>query len=446
MESRQSQEFSARVPLAKQVEEVTTRWSWTDASVWTPRMLTALETGVKGGKWFSLMDKVYALPTLYTAFESVKANRGAAGVDHVTIGMFERRLEQNIYGLHQALKEGTYVPQPVRRAWIEKLGNPAEKRPLGIPTVRDRVVQTALRSVLEPIFERDFANCSHGFRPGRGCHSALRCLDDLLQAGYTWVVDADLKRYFDTIPHAPLMELVKRKVSDGRVLDLVSGFLSQGIMEGHACWEPETGTPQGAVISPLLSNIYLDPLDHLLTGQGYEMLRYADDFIIVCRSEQEAQTALALVQSWTQKVGLKLHPTKTRLVDSSQAGGFDFLGYTFERGYKWVREKSVQKLKDGLRPILRRNNGHSLPDIIRRVNLRLRGWFHYFKYSHWTTFRPLDKWIRRRLRTILRKRRRRRGMSRNPRDHRRWPNRFFANLGLFFLLDAHARFRQSSTR
>jgi RNA-directed DNA polymerase len=409
-------------------------------------MLTALETGVKGGKWFSLMDKVYALPTLYEAFETVKKNKGAAGVDHVTIEMFERQLDENLYGLHQALKEGTYRPLPVRRAWIDKPGNPAEKRPLGIPTIRDRVVQTALRFALEPIFERDFAECSHGFRPGRGCHSALWSLDRHLEAGYTWVVDADLKSYFDSIPQAPLMALVKSKVSDGRVLGLIDSFLRQGIMEGMAHWEPESGTPQGAVMSPLLSNIYLDPLDHLMTVRGYKMLRYADDFIIVCRSEQEARTALTLVQAWTQSAGLQLHPVKTRLVDATQRGGFEFLGYHFERGYKWPRQKSVRKLKDGLRPKLRRTNGHSLPQIILNVNTTLRGWFHYFKYGHRTSFPRLDKWVRMRLRSILRKRRRRRGRGKTLADHQRWPNRFFADLGLFFLTDAHDRFCQPLTR
>ena len=185
--------------------------------VWTERMLTALEEGVKGGKWFSLIDKVYALANLRAAFEKVKANEGAAGVDHQTIEMFERHLEENLEKLSRSLKDGTYRPQAVRRVWIPKPGS-KEKRPLGIPTVRDRVVQAALRNVLEPIFEREFAEHSYGFRPDRGCKDALRRVDELLKAGYTWVVDADLKSYFDTIPHGPLMERVEEKVADGRVL------------------------------------------------------------------------------------------------------------------------------------------------------------------------------------------------------------------------------------
>ena len=230
-------------------------------------MLTALEQGVKGGKWYSLMDKVCALPNLRKAFARVKANGGAAGVDHVTVAEFERHLEANLEKLARALREGSYRPQAIRRHWIPKLGS-KEKRPLGIPTVRDRVVQTALRAVLEPIFERDFAAQSYGFRPNRGCKDALRRVDTLLKAGYNWVVDADLKSYFDTIPHAALIDRVKEKVADGRVLELLEAFLTQKVMETAEGWTPEEGTPQGAVISPLLSNIYLDPLDQQMAEAG----------------------------------------------------------------------------------------------------------------------------------------------------------------------------------
>jgi RNA-directed DNA polymerase len=211
-------------------------------------MLTALEEGVLGGKWYSLMDKVYPLPNLRKAFERVKANGGAAGVDHVTVKEFERHLEANLEKLSQSLRDSTYRAQAIRRVWIPKLGS-KEKRPLGIPTVRDRVVQAALRAVLEPIFERDFAAQSYGFRPNRGCKDALRRVDDLLKAGYQWVVDADLKSYFDTIPHAALLARVKEKVTDSRVLGLLQAFLSAKIMETAEGWEPEEGTPQGGVMT-----------------------------------------------------------------------------------------------------------------------------------------------------------------------------------------------------
>jgi RNA-directed DNA polymerase len=408
-------------------------------------MLTALDQGVKGGRWYSLMDKVYSKRNLAAAFERVRANRGAAGVDHVTVATFEARLDDNLDRLHGSLKGGTYRPQAIRRVWIPKPGR-REKRPLGIPTVRDRVVQTALRSVLEPIFERDFAEHSYGFRPGRGCRDALRRVKSLLNAGYTHVVDADLKSYFDTIPHDRLVGRVRTKVSDGRVLALLEAFLEAGVLDGLATWTPERGTPQGAVISPLLSNIYLDPLDHLMAEGGFEMVRYADDFVVLCRSEAEARRALAVVEQWTTLVGLTLHPEKTRIVDASQKGvGFDFLGYHFTQHYHWVSRKSTRKLKDTLRAKTKRTNGTSLATIIANVNRTLRGWFAYFKHSHRTTFGPLDGWIRMRLRSILRKRHGGQGRGRGL-DHRRWPNAFFAEQGLFSTLAASAAASQSSRR
>ena len=432
------------MPEAKQVGEVQARWAWTEPAVWTERMLTALEVGVKGGIWFSLIDKVYQPRNLWAAFAKVKANQGAAGVDHQTIEMFEADLETNLSKVSQQLADGSYGPQAVRRKWIAKPGS-SEKRPLGIPTVRDRVVQTALRNVLEPIFERDFAEHSYGFRAGRGCKEALRRLDYLLKAGYTWVVDADLQSYFDTIPQQQLLEQVKEKVADSRVLELVEAMLQQGVMEGLAHWTPEAGTPQGAVISPLLSNIYLDPLDHEVAGRGYEMVRYADDFVILCRSEARARAALAKVQEWTATAGLRLHPEKTRIVDATQRGGFDFLGYHFERGYRWPRRKSMAKLKGTIRNKTRRTHGSSLRTIITMVNRTLTGWFGYFKHSHKTAFPPLDKWIRMRLRTILRQRLKRKGRARGS-DNVRWPNAFFAAQGLFSLSAARAQCGQSSRR
>jgi RNA-directed DNA polymerase len=407
-------------------------------------MLTALEQGVKGGKWFSLIDKVYRPATLVSAFARVKANAGAAGVDHQTSEMFAQRLEANLERLGKRLREGSYRPQALRRVWIAKPGS-REKRPLGIPTICDRVVQTAMRAVLEPIFERTFAAHSYGFRPGRGCKDALRRVNYLLKQGYHWVVDADLKSYFDSIPFERLLERVEEQVADGAVLALIEAYLHQGVLEGMRYWEPDSGTPQGAVISPLLSNIYLNPLDHLLAQQGIEMVRYADDFVILCRSEVEARHALELVQQWTAQAGLTLHPEKTRMVDATQRGGFDFLGYHFERGYRWPRKKSTSKLKHKLRRHTRRNNGQSLQAIITRVNPILRGWFGYFKQSHYTTFKPLDGWLRARLRSILRKRQKRRGKARGW-DNQLWPNAFFATQGLFSLAQAHAQLRQSSRR
>jgi len=433
----------ASVPKAKQAGEERARWAWTEASVWTERMLTALERGVKGGCWFSLIDKVYSLRNLGAAFAQVQANRGAAGVDHVTVAMFADKLETNLKQVSAQLATGKYQPQAVRRKWIPK-GESKQQRPLGIPTVRDRVVQGALRNVLEPIFERDFAEHSYGFRPERGCKDALRRVDQLLKAGCNWVVDADLANYFDTIPQDKLLAQVAQKVADSRVLELVAAMLQQGVMEAMTYWTPTAGTPQGAVISPLLANIYLDPLDQELGRGGFEMVRYADDFVILCGSEAEARAALARVQAWTNQAGLQLHAEKTRLVDVTREG-FDFLGYHFERGYRWPRRKSEAKLRAKLRQHTKRRNGHSLQTIIGNVNQTLTGWFEYFKHSHKTAFPPLDKWIRMRLRSLLRQRRKQKGRARGT-DNIRWPNAFFVQQGLFNLSAAHAAARQSSRR
>lgn len=419
------------------------RWAWVEPSVWTERMLTALEQGVKGGCWFSLIDKVYSQRCLFAAACQVEANKGAAGVDHVSVQTFGERREEEVARLSEQLRQGAYRPQRVRRVHIPKPGS-KETRPLGIPTVRDRVVQAAVVKVIGPIFERDFAEQSYGFRPGRGCKDALRRVDQLLQAGYTFVVDADLKSYFDTIPHDRLLARLRTKIGDGRVLSLIESFLQAGILDGTEEWTPEAGAPQGAVLSPLLSNVYLDPLDHLLAGWGIEMVRYADDFVILCRTAEEAGRALELVRQWTADNGLTLHPAKTKIVDA-QAEGFDFLGYRFARNHWGPREKSLQKLKDTLRSKTRRHSGQSLPCIIADVNLTLRGWFEYFKHSRFWYFRKLDGWLRQRLRSLLRIRTKRYGLASGG-DQLRWPNAFFTKHGLFSLLTAHALASQSSRR
>ena len=248
--AKSAEEQPVAVPEgAKRTGEILRRWCWVEPTVWTERMLAALEEGVKGGRWFSLIDKVHTERTLRAAFHQVATNQGAAGVDHVTIAMFTERLEENLTNLGDELRKGTYRPQAIRRHYIPKPGS-QEKRPLGIPTVRDRVVQTTLRMVLEPIFERDFATHSYGFRPHRGCKDALRRVEELLKAGYRYIVDADLKSYFDTIPHDRLRALVAEKVSDGRILALIEAFLKQGVLDGLREWTPTMGSPQGAVISP----------------------------------------------------------------------------------------------------------------------------------------------------------------------------------------------------
>jgi RNA-directed DNA polymerase len=421
-------------------------YDWVKRSIWTERMLEALVKGVEGGVWFSLIDKVYRPSTLHAAWQVVRRNKGSAGTDHESLERFEQRLEENVAGLEEELRTGTYRPRPIKRAYIDKLGS-KEKRPLGIPVVRDRVVQTAIKLVIEPIFETKFKPHSYGFRPNRGSKDALREVDRFLKAGYTFVVDADLKAYFDSIPHGKLMQEVRRHIADGRLLELIEGYLGQDIMEGLSRWTPEAGTPQGAVISPLLANLYLHPVDEAMEAAGFQMIRYADDFVIMCRDESEAYKALHQVQQLIAERGLVLHPEKTRVVDATLPGqGFDFLGYHFERGTRWPRKKSLRKLKEAIRAQTGRSNGTSLIAITVNVNRTLKGWFEYFKHSHKWTFPALDGWIRRRLRCILRKRSKgSKGISGNM-DHLRWPNKFFREHGLFSLVDAHLKLLQSSSR
>ncbi len=330
----------------------------------------------------------------------------------------------------------------MKRVWIPKPGSP-EKRPLGIPTVRDRVVQCALRMVVEPIFEREFAPQSYGFRPGRSCRDALRRVDELLQSGHGHVVEIDIKGYFDAIPHERLMATVGERIADGRVLGLIEAFLQAGVMEGMEGWETETGTPPGGVISPLLANIYLNPLDWLMERAGLGMVRYADDMIVLCREPEKALQALETIQRWMKEAGLELNGDKTRIIDMTGSGShFDFLGYRFWRGRsgrvrRFVRPKSRKKLRERIKPLTRRANGQSLEAIIGEVNPILRGWYGYFKHVSAAALRETDGWVRGRLRSILRKRRKGQGRARG-KDHHRWGNGYFMELGLFNLERARA--------
>ena len=413
---------------------------WANRLVWTDRMLAALAHGVRGGRWHTLSDKVYQPDNLWAASTSVLGNQGAAGVDGQTVQQFDGQLLEELQRLEEDLRTDKYRPQAVRRVWIPKPGS-TEKRPLGIPSVRDRVVQTALLHVLEPIFDHTFAEQSYGFRHGRGCHHALERVEALLNEGYVYVVDADLKSYFDTIPKDRLMERIGAKVSDSRVLQWVKLFLDQGVMEGLREWTPETGTPQGAVISPLLANIYLNPLDQRLAEAGFAMIRYADDFVVLCRTRAEADRALVLVQRWVEDNGLTLHPTKTKIVDA-RTEGFAFLGYEFRDRLRLPRKKSLDKVKETIRVHTRRTNGHSLRMILWRLNATLQGWFGYFRHCIWPVYTALDSWIRGRLRSILRKRAGRSGRGRGA-DHQRWPNAYFEDQGLFSLHTAHELLGQS---
>lgn len=444
MRETQTQLNLPGVPRAKQGREVAPRWAWTEASVWTERMLATLETGVKGSKWFSLMDKVWKMENLQSAVKAVVRNKGAGGVDGKTVERYLLESPKRLPQVQAWLKAGQYTPKPVKRVWIPKLGS-KELRPLGVPTVEDRVVQTAIRNVIEPIFEHTFAEHSYGFRPGRGAKDALRRVDQQLKAGKVWVVDADIKGYFDSIPQDKLMEAVAEHISDGPLLDLIRRFLGQGVMESGKGWKPtETGTPQGAIISPLLANIYLNPLDQQMARRGKEMVRYADDFVVMCESQKEAQDVLEELREWMGQAGLTLHPTKTRIVDASQKGGFEFLGYHFERGHRWPRQKSLDKLRETIRQKTGRLRPGSMKEIIGEVNRTLKGWFEYFKHSVRNAFVKEDQWIRGRLRAVERKRHKLQGRARG-KDHQRWPNAYFTRLGLISLALARRRASRSPT-
>lgn len=402
-------------------------------------LATLLGNQVRGGKWHTLYDKVTSHKNLFFSAMKVTGKQGSAGVDQQTTKDFEQDSWQETIRLQRELQDESYRPLPVRRAEIAKPGS-LEKRALGIPAVRDRTVQTALVHVIEPIFDHTFHKRSFGFRHGIGCHDALRVVEQLLDTGYVYVVDADLKSYFDTIPKDRLLELVKQKISDRSVLRLIDKYLQQEIMAELRTWTPETGVPQGAVLSPLLSNVYLNPLDHLMSQEGFQMVRYADDFVILCRTEVEAQAALAMVRTWVEGAGLTLHPDKTHIVDSREKS-FGFLGYSFRGRFRFPRDKSHRKVVDRIRAFTPRKSGDSLEDIIKRLNLSMRGWFTYFRHCFWNVYDAYDGMIRRRLRRLLLKRNRR-----NPKRQsrtERWPNRYFSELGLYSLREAHTRFVQS---
>lgn len=413
-----------------------------EATIWTDRMLTALGNGVKGGKWHSLMDKVYAVKTLRLAWKKVRANKGAAGVDNISIDKFDAHAARYILELHVALKNQYYEPNPVKRVYIPKADG--GERPLGIPTIKDRIVQMAVKTVLEPIFEHEFSNDSYGFRPKRSAKDALREVNRELRAGNHWVVDADIKGYFDAIDHDLLISMLEEHIADQSLLRLVTSYLNQNILDGIEEWSPVKGSPQGAVLSPLLANIYLTGLDKMI-GASHKIIRYADDFVILCRSPEEAELALKRVTKWMESHHLTLHPSKTKIShEPSDEHGFDFLGYTFREGFRYARVKAIEGIRNKIRLGTRRQPGKSILAVIAELNPVLRGWFEYFKHARRNTFRFIDGFVRRRLRSILRKYQKKKGgTGRNVLDHIAWPNTFFAKLGLFTMHEAYVRASES---
>ncbi len=390
-------------------------------------------------KAHSLIGQVYDPRNLARAWERVKENKGAGGVDGVTVARFEADRGRYLALLHQKLKDGSYRPRPVRRVEIDKPGSSA-KRPLGIPTVMDRVCQQALVNVLEPVFEPTFRDESFGFRPGRSTHMAMRRIWRQLKAGDGWVVDADIADFFGTLSHSTLVNLVAAKVADGKVLGLVRQFLQAGVLRDGRLEPTTTGVPQGGVVSPLLSNIYLHVFDEKMAEAGYALTRYADDWVCVCSSRREAERALASARAVLEgELGLRVHPDKTRIVHVVQ--GFEFLGYKIKRGrgmkykaggpdlYAYPRDRSIERFKTRVRQITNRRNPKTLEGLLDELNPVIRGWGNYYRRAHVRRlFHRLNGWIVRRIWSWRYKRWRNAGWKRLPRQ------RLYGELGLVNLL------------
>jgi group II intron reverse transcriptase/maturase len=375
-------------------------------------------------KAHSLTGRI-TLPLLQAAFKAVKRNRGAAGIDKVSIQMFEVNLVENLLALERDLKDGSFSPFPLRRKFIPK--EPGKFRPLGIPAVRDRVAQEALRRLLHPIFEPLFHNASYGFRPGRNCHQALERVLDLHAQGLQVVLDADIKGFYDNLAHAVIMEAVAAQVADGNILRLIEKFLRAGVVEDGVFKPTTVGTPQGGVISPLLANAVLHHLDTRLQAAGYQFVRYADDFVVCCQTHAQAEEALTLINQTLTELGLSLSPDKTRI--TTYRKGYSFLGFDLSSGSRRMRDKSERKFCDKIRALTCR--AHNLDaQVIVKLNQVIRGTAHYF-VTRWFTgrsrLRELDSWIRRRLRCMKYKRF-------GYHDNRRFRVKQFTKLGLLSLV------------
>lgn len=336
---------------------------------------------MKETKAHSLIKQVYYRLNLLNAWEKVKANKGAGGIDGVEIDEFEKHLEENLSEIEQELKNDTYQPQPVKRVWIPKANG--EERPLGIPTIKDRVVQQAIRIRIEPRFDPKFEETSYGYRQGRSAHQALGDVMMCIAEGKHWIVEVDLKGYFDTIDHQKLMGFIAQQISDGRVLRLIEKILQAGVMEEFHIRKLTTGTPQGGTLSPLLANIYLDWYDKRMKAEGFRVIRYADDWVIPCRTKREAERALQLTREVIEKeLKLKLHPTKTKITTLKE--GFEFLGFLFKKGYSlytFPTIRAIKSFKDKVREITRRCRPLKLSEIIKELNAVIRGWGNYFRFG-----------------------------------------------------------------
>lgn len=352
-------------------------------------------------KAHSLTGRI-TLPLVAAAFKAVKRNRGAAGVDKVSIKMFEANLAENLQAVMRQLKDGSFKPRPLRRKFLLK--EPGKYRPLGIPAVRDRVAQEVIRRLLHPIFERLFHDTSYGFRPGRNCHQALEKVLEYHGAGYRVVLDADIAGFFDNLPQATIMEAVAAQVADGNILRLIEKFLRAGVMEDGVFKPTTVGTPQGGVISPLLANIVLNLMDWRLHKHGFMFVRYADDFVILIQSIAQAEEALELVKRTLAELGLSLSAEKTHI--TTYGKGYSFLGFVMSSRSRRMRPKSKRKFEEKVRALTIRSRNLDA-EVIEKLNRVIRGTGRYFG-PRWTTsrwhMRSLDCWIRRRLRCMKYKR------------------------------------------
>lgn len=358
---------------------------------------------MKRRKWYSLIDKVYKLPNLLESWYEVKENKGAPGVDRQSLEEFERNLNQNLKELHRLLKEKRYKPSPVRGVLIPK-PNSGKLRPLGIPTVRDRVVQQAIKRVIEPIFEAKFKEVSYGYRPNRRAHQAIQKCKEYIDSGYRWIVDADITSFFDTVNHKLLMKALNEEIADGTLLDLIERFLSSCVMKDGRLDATYEGVPQGGVISPLLANIYLHYFDEVMAERGYRLVRYCDDFVIFTKLKRKAERALQVSREMLEdKLKLTLHPQKTRIVHSFY-DGFEFLGCLFKSGYIRPKDQGINSFKDKVRYITRRQQPKKLKTVVEGLNPVIRGWGNYFRCGDVKKrYQGLDGWIRMRLRSFLEK-------------------------------------------
>ncbi|MBO9608794.1 MAG: group II intron reverse transcriptase/maturase [Paenibacillaceae bacterium] len=375
-------------------------------------------------RYYTLIDKVYQMENLHEAWLSVKKNQGSGGIDGVSIAIFEKKVSVNLRELQRLLQQGRYKPDPVRRHFIEKENG--KLRPLGIPTIRDRVCQQAVRQIIEPIFEQDFYYYSFGFRPGYSAHQAVRTIRRAKRGGYDYVVDLDIMSFFDEIPHDLLMEKVQERITDGKVLTLIRGWLTAGVMEDGQFHETEVGSPQGGVISPLLANLYLNHFDWGMKEKGFAVVRYADDAVVLCKTKEQAEEAYQAARMLLEEeLRLRMHPEKTKVVHVDE--GFRFLGFDFWKQYLILPDAKVKKYKEKVRQITRRQQENNLHEMIVKLNEVSRGFGNYFGIGDVKgKFQRLDEWMRMRVRAFMRKKKSRV-------SNRLLPNKTLEEAGMVFL-------------